>query len=116
MEKLKAAALTGRTAVHRDTLVMKCPPKAFPETSPFIRMTVHGGVYYVVYPTGHVYPMTTETGMWLFYVKSLFVFNAKYETKYHGHIGVFLEYLLTVPTALMTDPESAHIKKLLGKL
>ena len=65
--------MTGRTAVHRDTLVMKCPPKAFPEQSPFIR-------YYVVYPTDLVYPMTTETSMW---VKSLFAFNAKYETKYH---------------------------------
>ena len=81
MKKLKAVALTGRTTVHRDTLVMKSPPKAFPETSPFIRMTIHGGVYYVVYPTGHVYPMTTETSTWLFYDKSLFVFNAKYQSK-----------------------------------
>ena len=116
MEKLKAAALTGRTEVNRDTLVMKCPQKAFPETSPFIRMTIHRGVYYVVYTTGQVYPMTTETNMWLFCVKSLFVVNAKYQTKYHGHIGVFIEYLLTVPAALMTEPESAHIKKLLSKL
>ena len=93
-----------QNAVHWDTLVMKCPPKAFPETSPFIRMTIHGGVYYVVYTTGHVYPMTTETSMWLSYDKTLFVFNAKYQSKYHGHIGVFIEYLPTVPTALMTDP------------
>ena len=110
MEKLKAAALTGRT------LVMKCPPEAFLETSPFIRMTIHGECTTWYIQLAMYFPMTTETSMWLFYDKSLFVFNAKYQTKYHGHIGVFIEYLLTVPTALMTDPESAHIKKLLSKL
>ena len=60
--------------------------------------------------------MTTETSMSVFNVKSLFVFNAKYQTEYHRHIGVFVESLLKVPTALMADPKSAHIKKLLGKL
>ena len=112
MEKLTAAFLTGRTAVHRVTLVMNCPPKAFPTPSPFIRMTIHVRVYYVVFPTGYVYPMTAETSMWVFYVKSLSVF--RYQTKHHEHIGVFIESLLKVPTALRTDPESAHIKKLLS--
>ena len=115
LEMLLTVVLRGQQAKHRASLINQVPPKSL-EPSAYIRMTKHNNVFYVVYPTGQTYPFQSALSTWMFYVKSLFVFNAKYETNPHVLIGMFYEKLLKVPNNLLSTTTSIHIKQLLKKV
>ena len=42
-----------------------------------------------ILPTGHVFPLGCEEGMWLFYVKATYVYIRKYNSTAHETVVVF---------------------------
>ena len=89
--------LSGAKAKFRQDLVVD---SCLESTLGYIHLLKDKEVYYVKYPTGQIFPFTRDLDMWVFYIKSLFVFQSKYKTVHHESIGLFFEKLLNTPKNL----------------
>ena len=86
--------LSGAKAKFRQDLVVD---SCLESTLGYIHLLKDKEVYYVKYPTGQIFPFTRDLDMWVFYIKSLFVFQSRYKTVHHESIGLFFEKLLNTP-------------------
>ena len=61
---------------------------------------------------------TGDLDMWVFYIKSLFVFQSRYETVHHESMGLFFEKLLNTPKSLraMYPHRDKHCLTFLNKI
>ena len=69
----------------QDLVVESC----LESTLGYIHLMKDKAVYYVKYPTGQIFPFTRDLDMWVFYMKSLFVFKSKHKTVNHESICLF---------------------------
>lgn len=111
MRDLITKLLTGQNAKHRDTLVNDKHPGIL-KASSHIELTQHNGIYYCKFPTDQTFPFDNERDMWLFYVKSCYVFNTIYKSSQHGIICLYIEHILGVPQTLRSPSSGAHKKNL----
>lgn len=112
MSDLINKLLSGQLAKYRSKLIHQSPPAAKSDTKGYITLMKDNDVFYVKYPTGEVFPFMDDLNMWIFYVKSTFVFHSQYLTQHHETVCVFLEKLLGVPKPIRSDVTASQIKLL----
>ena len=102
MKTLKKILFPGPKAEAASTLIDGRLPSsvAQDESIGHIVMTRHTGIFYVVLPTGQIFPFGSEEEMWLFYVKATYVYTCKYNSTAHETVAVLIEHILNVPSIL----------------
>ena len=88
LQNLINKVLGGAKAEFRQDLVVE---SCLESTLGYIHLMKEKSVYYVKYPTGQIFPFTRNLDMWVFYMKSLFVFQSRSKTVNNESIGLFLK-------------------------